>query len=272
MVTSMQATHDSGMARVATWICGCGALVGCSALAEPDAAPISTDRPGFLFAPSLVPEGRVQVEAGLPTLTVLRDAGDELRAWTLPVALRYGFDEQVELRASLPAWTDARDERGGSVTSDEGFGDAEIGAKLALAPLGSGPVALLASLRLPTGEDGFTTDELGGSAYLLHGRNLSERWWLQTMLGVTHVPVADGDDQTFGSLAALVSRPVVERVSGYFEATLLPGLEHTPGQSYLGGGLAWSPVDRVQLDLSADFGLDEDSADLIAALGVSWFL
>jgi hypothetical protein len=213
----------------------------------------------------------MQVEAGLPTLTELRASTDELRTWTLPVALRYGLDEQVELRASLPTWTDVRDESGGSVTSDEGFGDAEVGAKFALAPLASGPVALLASLRLPTGEDGFTTDEVGGSAFLLHGRDLGESWWLQTMLGVTHVPIADGDDQTFGSLAALVSHPVVERVSGYFEATALPGFEHTAGQSYLGGGLAWSPVDRVQLDLSGDFGLDEDSADMIVALGVSWF-
>jgi hypothetical protein len=267
----MQSTHDTSIARVTTSMLACGALVGCGTLGQPVAEPISTDRPGLLFAPTLVPEGRMQVEAGLPTLTELRDAGDELRAWSLPVALRYGLDEQVELRASLPTWTDVRDESGSSVTTDEGFVDAEIGAKVALAPLGSGPVALLASLRIPTGEDGFTTDELGGSAYLLHGRELGESWWLQTMLGVTHVPVADGDDQTSGALAALVSHPVVERMSGYFEATLLPGIDNTAGQSYLGGGVTWSPVGRVQLDLSGDFGLDEDSADSIVALGVSWF-
>jgi hypothetical protein len=232
-------------------------------------APISTDRPGFLFAPTVVPEGRLQLEAGLPTLTLVRDSGDEARTWTYPVAVRYGLREQLELRASLPTWTEVRTEVGPTSDRDEGFGDAEVGAKLALEPLAGGPLALLGSVRLPTGAEDFTTDEVGGSALLLHGRDLSG-YWLQAMAGVTHVPIAGAHDQTAGALAALVSHPLAERWSAYVEAAALPGLNHAAGQAYAGTAVIWLPRDDLQLDLSADFGLDDDSADAIVALGVSF--
>jgi hypothetical protein len=233
-------------------------------------APISTDRPGFLFAPTVVPPGRLQVEAGVPTLTLFRDSGDEAEAWSAPVAVRYGYSERLELRASLPTWTEARVESGATADRDEGFGDVEVGAKLALAPLAGGPLALQGSVRLPTGAEDFTTDEVGGSAFLLHGRDLSG-FWLQTMAGVSHVPIEGAHDQTNGALAALVSHPLGDGWSAFVEATALPGLNHAAGQSYLGSALIWTPSPRLQLDLSADFGLDDDSADVIAAFGFSWF-
>jgi hypothetical protein len=239
--------------------------------AEPEAvAPISTDRPGFLFAPTVVPRGRLQVEAGIPTVTLLEQGSDEFRAWTAPVALRYGLTDELELRASVPTWTDVHVESGGTSADDDGWSDSEVGAKLALPELAGGPLALQGSVRLPTGDDSFTTDEVGGSALLLHGRDLGSSWWLQTMAGVTHVPIAGAHDQTAGALAALVSHPIGDGWSAYAEVTALPGLRHAKGQSYVGGALIWAPLERLQLDLSADFGLDEDSADVIAACGVSW--
>ncbi len=237
---------------------------------EPD-APISTDRPGFLFAPTLVPRGRLQVETGIPTWTVLRESGDEVQAWSLPVALRFGLSERVELRAALPTWTHVHTEIGGVSERDRGASDLELGAKLALAPLAGGPLALQGSVRLPTGADGFTTEEVGGAAYLLHGRDLGHAYWLQAMAGVAHLPIDGAEDQTSGALAALVSRPLAAGWSVFVEATALPGLNHAAGQSYLGTALIWTPSPRVQLDLSADFGLDEDSSDGIVALGFSWF-
>jgi len=91
------------------------------------------------------------------------------------------------------------------------------------------------------------------------------------MLGATYLAIDGAEDQTSGALAALLSHPLADRWSAYAEATALPGLNRAAGQSYLGAGLIWTPLDRLQLDLSADFGLDDDSADAIAALGLSWF-
>lgn len=238
--------------------------------APPEDPPIFTDRPGFLFAPTVVPRGRLQFETGLPTLTLVRDSGDEVRDWSYPVLVRYGLTGGLELRASLPTWNDLHDETGPGSSDESGFGDSEVGVKLQLPELSGGPLALQASLRLPTGEDPFTTDEIGGSVFLLHGRDLGESFWLQTMLGATYAPIDGGDDVSYGTIAALVSHPIADRWSGYVEGTVLPGLQSTPDQSYLGGALVWTATDDLQCDLSADFGLDEDAADVIAAAGLSW--
>lgn len=231
---------------------------------------ISTDRPGFLYSPTVVPRGRLQFEAGLPTLNLVRESGDEFRSWSAPIAMRCGLTEQFELRASLPTWTRARFEDGSGVETDEGFGDTEIGAKFAVSRAPASPLALQCSLHIPSGEDGFSTGEWGGSAYLLKGDDLGDSCFLQTMLGVTYSPVSGADDSTAGAVAALLSHPIADRCSGYVEATAFPGLQHAAGQSYLGAALIWQPSSSLQFDLSADFGLDDDSADVIASLGMSW--
>lgn len=250
----------------------CAVMLGCTApQAGSGSTPISTDRPGFLFSPTVVPPHRLQVEAGLPSLALARDSGDETRSWSLPIAVRFGLSETVELRASLPTWTDVRAESGSYVERTDGLGDAEVGAKFALPPLASGPLALLASLRLPTGEEALTASGLGGSLHLLAGRDLGQGYWLQGMLAISHVPVDGEDDQTSGAIAALTSRPVSERTSAYLEVAALPGLRHASGQAYVGGGLTFVPLHRLQLDVSADIGLDEDAVDLLIGLGVSWY-
>ena len=233
---------------------------------------IVTDRPGFLFSPTVVPRGRLQFETGLPTLNYLHLSGDEVRSWSTPITMRYGLTEQFELRASLPTWTSVRAESGSATETDAGFADSEIGAKGALDRDPASPFAIQCGLRLPTGEDGFSTDDWGASAYLLKGNDLGSSYFLQTMLGVTHAPISGADDPTAGALAALVSHPIAEGWSAYVEATALPGIRHVPGQSYLGTAVIFSPQRNLQFDLSADFGLDDDSADVIAAFGVSWHL
>jgi hypothetical protein len=233
-------------------------------------SPISTDRPGLLFSPTLVPEGRFQVEASLPAFTQVRGGGNDLEAWSFPVALRYGLSDRVELRASLPTWTDLRIESGGVVTRDDGFSDAEIGAKFRLNDTQDPPLALLTSLRLPTGEDGFTTDEFGGSVYLMLGRNLGDGFGLTLLGGVIHTPVKDSSDTTAGALGALVIYAIAPRWSMCGEVAAYPGINNVTGQAFAGGGVVWAVTDDVQLDLWSDFGLDEDSADVLATFGISW--
>lgn len=238
--------------------------------AEP--APISTDRPGFLFSPVLVPRGVTQIEAGVPTFSALRGGGIDSTLWSAPVAVRYGLSSALELRASLPAFTAQRVESGGDAQHDRGFADTEVGVKYALNAEASAPLALQASLRLPTGEDPFSSNELGGSAYLLHGCPLVADWSASLLAGVAHTPLRDGEDTTQAALGVLASHSIAEGWSGYGELAAFPGLNNARGQAYAGLGVAWAMTPDVQFDVSADFGLDDDSADVVAALGVSFRL
>lgn len=240
-----------------------------AAFAQATTSPIATDRPGFLFSASLLPEDRWQIETGLPTYTRVRSDGAETRLWNLPIAARYGLSDRVELRASLPTWNDARVESSNSTTTDDGFSDVDIGAKFALDASSDAPLALQASLRLPTGADDFTNDEVGGAIHVMHSRALDDGYSVTGMLGATYAPIGGGDDPLAGAIAALVSKSFVDGWSGYGEVALFPGLHDGAGQAYAGGGLVWTVRADVQLDLSADFGLDDDSADVIAAFGVS---
>jgi hypothetical protein len=232
--------------------------------------PISTDRPGFLFAPTVLTEGRFQVEAGLPTYTLFDEGGVEATTWSLPVALRYGLTQTLELRASVPTWNDVSVESGGSTFDDDGFGDVEVGAKLALSQASDTPLAVMASFRLPTGDDGFSSESLGASGFLLHGRSIGNDFTLNSMAGVTYTPVDGSDDLTFATIGALLAHPIAEKWSGYVEAVALPGIQNVAGQAYAGAGLIWNPRYDLQFDLSADFGLEEDSSDVIAAFGISY--
>ncbi len=244
-------------------------LASAAAAQATDVDPIVTDRPGFLFSPILVPEGRLQIESGLPTFTQVRGDGSESRTWSLPFAARYGLSDLVELRASLPTWSDVHTDGGGSTTDDRGFSDIEIGAKFALDPSTETPLAIQGSLRLPTGEDGFTTDAVGGSLYLLHTRELANGMGITGMLGATYAPADGGPDPLAGAIGVLLWSPIAGDLSGYVEAAAFPGIEDVAGQSFAGGALVWTASNDVQFDLSADFGLDDDSADVIAAFGVS---
>jgi hypothetical protein len=262
----MQHVHAFRSSALAAALCLSGSVGAQSAPLEVD-DPIVTDRPGFLFSPILVPEGRLQIEAGLPTYARTESGGATTRAWSLPVALRYGLSRDVELRASLPTWTDAVSDSG---ANDEGLSDVEVGVKLALSRDDDAPLALQASLRLPTGAEGFTTDEIGGSLLLLHTREFENGLGLTGMLGATYAPVDDGPDALTGSIGALLWGPLTDEWSGYVEAIALPGLNDAAGQAYAGGALIWAARSDLQLDLSVDFGLDRDSADVIAAAGVSF--
>jgi hypothetical protein len=244
------------------------ALVDSDACAQ---GTINTDRPGFTYSPSTVPEGRTQIEVGAPNVLLVRGQGSDVAAWSSPFTLRHGLTTRAELRLSGSGWNRLRDESGSSSSTQEGFGDLAVGLKFALTEAkGWSPTsAIVAHVRLPVGEDAFSTHQPAYDATLAADWDLGSGNLLRGIAGIASTPTGS-DDAITGSLGALFGRTFCERWSGYVEAGYFPGFDHARDQAVVGTGIAYLLSNDLQLDAAADFGLDETAPDANLTLGLSW--
>jgi len=231
--------------------------------------PIATDRPGITFTPSVVGEGVFQIEAGVPQITFSRGNGTDSEQWSFPVQLRYGLTPSLELRLGGSTWNRLEDDT--TDDSVDGFGDVEIGAKLALSDGSTGPrTAIIASVRTPVGDDGLTSHQPGYSLSFAALWSLSDREWLQGLAGATMVPVGD-ENSTTGSLGLLLGHSFAGTPwSAYVEGGWFPKIDDSVDTAVAGAGLTYLVNKDVQLDVFGDFGLNDDTPDAVAGFGVSW--
>lgn len=234
-------------------------------------SPISTDRPGFLFSSATVGPRVFQVELGLPQVTLIEFDNVKARATSAVALFRYGIGDTFELRLGGPVYTHTRVEVGRFTATDSGYGDLEVGAKWHLVDnAGARPsFALIPSVILPTGEDGFTADD---PVYQLNAAAewaLSDGWGLAALAGYLN-GLSDDDrygQETFG---LALGRPVSDKWSAYGEAVYVAtDLDGTEDSSFLGGGLKYLVSNDFQLDVSFDRGLTSDSPDWLLGLGLS---
>ncbi len=167
--------------------------------AQESSAPLATDRPGLLLAPTLVAPGRLQLEMSTPLWTQSTEGGARVTSASAALALRYGLEPRFELRATLPAWSVLE---GADGVRQRGFADAELGFKLALSDSPARPVALVTSVRLPSGASSFTSGGPGAALQLVQGHPLG-RGTLVTLAGVTHLALDEADDPTTATLGLL---------------------------------------------------------------------
>ncbi|HKX45166.1 MAG TPA: transporter [Planctomycetota bacterium] len=258
--------------RGAAWSAGLTSTLLTAACAAPaqhgarpaPVGPIATDRPGFLFSSTLVPDGRLQVEAGSPLLAFDEPPGDSLSLVTLPLQLRYGLLPGLELRAGGPAynWLDTD-----SAPSESGAGDAEVGVKVPLGlPLGQDSAALLFGLRLPTGADAFQVDDPAPNVNAVSSWAIDERTSLTGLAGLAYTPVDGGEDPLTAALAGLASRALGAGFTGCVELAWFPAWRGAD-TAYAGLLLTKLLGDDVQLDASVDRGLTDDSSDWLVGIG-----
>ena len=223
-------------------------------------AQIATDRPGLGFSPAVVDRGVVQVETGLPQATA---SGGVVQALSLPVALRYGLTDAVELRLGTSVYDLARRPADGGFTLDGGggFDVLEVGAKVQLVP-DDVPLALIASVFVPTTDGG----DLEGAVRSVAGFALTDRLSLTAVLGAT-VSDAEPDLEVAAEAIGVLAASLAGPVSAYVEAGAFPDGDATP--ILAGAGLLVLVSPDVQLDASFDVGLTESADDVLFGVGAS---
>jgi Putative MetA-pathway of phenol degradation len=246
---------------------------GAAAARAQEGSPIVTDRPGLLFSSQAVGAGTVQLEIGLPQWTLTDDGAVDLRSASAPFVLRFGLSPHWELRLGGPLYTRTEVHSPGGDATDGGFGDLELGAKWHVADeVGARPsLCLLPSVILPVGEEGFSAEK---PAYLLNAVaewGLAGGWGLAALAGAKRGETPDAEAFADWTFALSVGRSLPDpRWSAYGEGAYVSNdLPGSGAAAYLGGGVKWLVSSDLQLDLSLDRGLTDDSADWLVALGLS---
>lgn len=217
------------------------------------AQTIDTNRPGFSFTPGVVPEGMLQFESG-----VAYDRPDsDSHTTSLPVVeLRYGLGADAEIFASGITWNDS--DEGGA--SDSGFGDVNIGAKLALSEPGATfATALLLQVSAPVGDDAFSSDSWDPSGAFI--------WTFAgstTLAGTVKFSHFDDFLQIDNSLKLPLSLGGPHSAFLEWEANLREGGDDA---HWLNGGYQWLMSERIQLDVNFGVGIDDDAGDYRMGVG-----
>ncbi|HEX8299610.1 MAG TPA: transporter [Rubricoccaceae bacterium] len=230
---------------------------------------IATDRPGLTFNPTVVPAGAFQVEVGTPQATRNRTGDVSATLFNAPTQLRYGITPRLEARVFSTVYNSLSADGPGA--DADGFGDVEVGLKyqiLTAAPGGTPNLSFIPSVVLPTGQDGFTVGDPVVNANVAAGFALPNAFGITVLAGAT-IPTAD-DTNVNANLAVLLGRSFTPQLSGYVEAGAFPTDGATP--LFAGAGLAYLVSNTVQLDAFFDAGLNDEAADLLAGVGVSFRL
>ena len=238
-------------------------------------SPIVTDRPGFLFSSLTVGRGVFQTEWGIPAVTVNDFDGVDTRFTSLFGLIRYGVTQNFELRLDSPVYNQARVSVAGRSVSDHGYGDLEVGAKWHLFDnQGARPsFALIPSVILPTGQDGFTADDPVYQLNAMAEWTLANGWGIGALAGYLNGPSGDGQSRRYGqeTFAVSLGRSLPSpKWSAYGEAvSVVTDLSGASDSSFLGGGIKYLVSNDVQLDLSFDRGLTSDSPDWLFGFGIA---
>lgn len=215
--------------------------------------PINTDRPSFSTSPLVLSPGVWQIETGY-TYT---DVDSDTSVQSLPQALlRFGLNDEVELRLTLPSLA-SYDSPG---DDDSGLTDAALGVKFRLTDdNASTPVAFLAGISLPTGDDGFTTDSWDPM--------IGVAWSHSRFFGTATITRYDGDYTFENGVGASFALRNASSLFAEWQATFP---DNGGSLQRLNAGWLWSPRNNLQWDVNTSIGLNDRAPDFALGGGFSY--
>jgi hypothetical protein len=249
-------------------------LPGARSAQEPANAPtISTNRPSFSDAASLVPAGHLQVETG-HTFTKRNREGVATERHAAPEVLaRFRVLDRLEAQLLWGgyAWQDAAS--GGATTADDGAVDFGVGVRVPIAEQDGWlpQLALGGIATLGTGRGAFGTNQ--------HTVPTGKVLWAYTLDGgyglggnlIASYPY-DGQ-QRFDQVGASVygTKALDDRTTVFGEYYVVSPYANGTGPAHtVDGGVLFLVSGTVQLDARVGFGLNDEADDVLAGAGISF--
>ena len=237
----------------------------------------SPDRPGQSDGTFTVPPGFFQLEMGWDT-AFNESGGVEDRQYQWPFTLlRMGLVEDLELRLAWCGRIRGETRIGGNTLTDEGSGDAAVGARYRIRKgISGGPaVALLASMSVPVGDEGYSSERYDPALKLACDQSLTERLSLTVNLGIawSTVPETPRDRDTLSTAgySASLGIGLSPGVSAFIEVFGETPASAPGGSSHgIDGGFALVRKNRFHLDISGGTGLSDDGPDWFAGFGFAF--
>lgn len=234
--------------------------IGASALADDD--PPTFDRPGIAFPTSTLPSGGLAWEQGLPDGSWDKADGVRTTTWVADTLLRYGLSETVEVQLGVDSFGGERVHGDGAGRSQNSGGDGWVSLKWVPASnIEAFSWGVLATASLPFGKaplgDGGNNYDIGVAAAWDLSRDGSVSLYLDG---------AWGDDGSGWLFSPSYSFALSSDVGAFVEAGFGTGAQE---QRVAGGGMTWMATRRLQLDAWFLRGLDDNSPDLQAGVGLS---
>jgi hypothetical protein len=242
-----------------------------------EARDLCPDRPGLGTPPCTVAPGRVVAELGLADWT--RDKDAQSRTDTVEAGdllLRFGLTNSLEAQVG---WTGygherVRDRITGLVDRSAGVGDMRVAFRQNLRnPDGSGfSIAVMPYATLPTGGAAIGAGDWGAGVLIPVSYDLGKGLSLQLTPEVDAAVDEDGDGRhlAYGSVVGL-GIDLSDSLSATVEASLMRDRDPSghSTQALAGLSLGWQPSDDLQLDNGLNLGVNADSPDSEAYIGVT---
>jgi hypothetical protein len=248
---------------------------------EPAPLTISTDRPSFSDGTGFVPVGHFQLETGYTFTFRDRDEVETQRHNGPEVLGRIGLiDDRFELRVitSGYTWSRSDDGSGSGFATGEGWNDVSLGFKLKLLDQDGWLLrrALGVQTTLGVGSDNISNQVAEPTIKLIWsydlGESIGESWKGLTLGGNANIawPTTAGDRFTQGQGSIYLAFPIVDGLSGFAEYYVVgPNSKGTDAAHYVDVGGAYLLNSRVQLDARVGVGLNEESDNVFAGIGLS---
>jgi len=244
--------------------------------AQSETEELNSDRPSRTQGPTVIPQGTVQIEAGMQ---YQKDQTDIFltKEYLYPEALiRISLLEWAELRLTSEFKKENQEMRsgglGGLLNSERGFNNVQVGTKINFYQ-GQGAIpeiGFLGNITLPVGNESFRPAHVAPEGSLLFNNKITEKLGLQYNVGYGK---QQNQDEYQGQLfyGAEFDVKISDKVQTYGEFYSQKA-KASPAENLVDIGLQVLLLPNLQFDVVGGTGVSEEAPKYFVGTGLTWRL